>query len=45
MDGMWPPKNFVIGMVLAIFIIAAGTIGYQSIEGWGSWIRFIGQKN
>ena len=32
---MWPPKHFVISVTLSILIIAAGTIGYQSIEGWG----------
>jgi len=31
---MWPPKHFVISVALSIIVIAAGTIGYQSIEGW-----------
>jgi len=31
---MMPPKHFVISVALSIIVIAAGTIGYQSIEGW-----------
>jgi hypothetical protein len=32
MDGMGPPKHFVISVALSILTIAVGTIGYQSIE-------------
>ena len=31
---MWPPKHFVISVALSIIVIAVGTIGHQSIEGW-----------
>ena len=31
---MLPPKHFMISVALSIIVIAAGTIGYQSIEGW-----------
>lgn len=32
---MWPPGHFLIIVTLLIFIVAAGTIGFELIEGWG----------
>jgi voltage-gated potassium channel len=31
---MWPPRHFLIIVALLAFIIAAGTIGFEVIEGW-----------
>jgi voltage-gated potassium channel len=31
---MWPPRHFLIIVALLAFIIAAGTIGFEIIEGW-----------
>jgi len=32
---MWPPRHFLIIVALLAFTIAAGTIGFEVIEGWG----------
>jgi voltage-gated potassium channel len=32
---MWPPRHFLIIVALLVFTIAAGTIGFEVIEGWG----------
>jgi voltage-gated potassium channel len=34
-NGMWPPRNFLIIVALLVFTIAAGTAGFEVIEGWG----------
>lgn len=33
--GMWPPRHFLIIVTLLVFTVAAGTIGFELIEGWG----------
>ncbi|MCU0591704.1 MAG: potassium channel protein [Desulfobacterales bacterium] len=32
---MWPPRHFLIIVTLLVFTVAAGTIGFELIEGWG----------
>lgn len=32
---MWPPGHFLIIVTLLLFVVAAGTIGFELIEGWG----------
>jgi voltage-gated potassium channel len=32
---MWPPRHFLIIVILLVFTVAAGTIGFELIEGWG----------
>jgi voltage-gated potassium channel len=32
---MWPPGHFLIIVALLVFIVTAGTIGFELIEGWG----------
>jgi voltage-gated potassium channel len=32
---VWPPRHFLIIVALLAFTIAAGTIGFEVIEGWG----------
>jgi len=35
MNGMSPPRHFLIIVVLLVFTITSGTVGYRVIEGWG----------